>query len=38
VIEHWLQLFKGNILIDRYQRGEIKTTAELYVVAEIIST
>jgi len=38
VIERWLQLFKGNMLIDRYQRGEIKTKAELNVVAEIIAT
>ena len=31
-------LFKGNLLVDRYQRGEIKTKAELNVVAEIIAT
>ena len=38
VIKRWHQLFKGNMLIDRYQRGEVDTKAQLDVVAEIIAT
>ena len=38
VIERWKKLFKGNMLIDRFLRGEIKSKAELTVVDEIIAT
>ena len=37
VIERWKKLFKGNVLIDRFLKGEIKTKAELNVVDEIIT-
>ncbi|MCV6605507.1 MAG: transposase, partial [Porticoccaceae bacterium] len=35
VIQRWLQLFKGPLLIQRYQAGEALTRAELGKVAEI---
>jgi len=38
VIERWKKLFKGNMLIERFLRGEIKSKAELTVVDEIIAT
>lgn len=37
VIEHWLQLFKGPVLVHRFLNGEINTQAERDKVAEIIS-
>ena len=38
VIERWLQLFKGNMLVDRYRRGETKTQGERDAVADIAAT
>ncbi len=36
VIERWMMLFAGNVLVQRYLKGECKTQAELDKVQEII--
>lgn len=37
VMERWLQLFSGNVLIQRHLKGDCKTQAELDKVQEIIA-
>jgi len=37
VIERWMRLFNGNLLISRYLKGDCKTTAEIDKVGEIIA-
>ena len=37
VIEHWLKLFRGPVLIQRYLKGETKTQAEHLKVAEMVT-
>ena len=37
VIERWLKLFKGPVLIQRYLKGETKAQAEQFKVTEIIA-
>ena len=37
VINRWLKLFKGNVLISRYLQGECHTTGEIDKVKEIIA-
>ena len=36
VIERWMILFKGNVLIARYLKGECKSSAELDKIAEVV--
>jgi len=37
VVQRWMTLFNGNVLVSRYLKGECKTTAENDKVGEIIS-
>ena len=37
VIERWMMLFKGNVLIGRFLKGQCKTQAELSKVNEIVA-
>lgn len=37
VAERWYQLFKGNLRVDRWRKGEPQSAAELAVVAECIA-
>jgi len=37
VIKRWYQLFNGNMLINRFKKGEISTNAELELVDEIVT-
>ena len=38
VIERWMQLFSGGVLIQRYQTGECHSQAEVDKVNEVIKT
>jgi REP element-mobilizing transposase RayT len=38
VIERWYQLFKGNMLVDRYLNGDLVSDAELLAVEEAAGT
>ncbi len=38
VIERWYQLFNGNMMIDRFKKGEVTSSAQLDVVNDIIAT
>jgi len=37
VMERWCTLFKGNLLVNRYRKGEQLTPAELNVIDDIVS-
>jgi len=37
VMEHWCSLFKGNMLVNRYRRGESLTKAELNTIDDIVA-
>jgi len=38
VIERWMKLFSGNLLVQRYQKGECKTEAEIDKAQDIIDS